>query len=103
MYPNIEDRNELWKVIPEMRYSMCYLDIETNGLDINSSIITCATVYDGKDYLYYSAADEVGTRFFNKNAISIPPLFKESLHTFPPFLKKTYILLPLFLKGVRGI
>ncbi|WP_022668446.1 ribonuclease H-like domain-containing protein [Desulfospira joergensenii] len=44
---------EHWRLFPEFRNSMAYLDIETTGLDMWGAEITTIALYDGKKISYY--------------------------------------------------
>lgn len=37
-----------WRLVPNFRYTIAYIDIETNGLSRDYSIITTIALYDGK-------------------------------------------------------
>lgn len=52
MYPKVPI-DKIWQVIPELRYSMCYVDIETLGLDQDLHQIIAVSVYDGMDVKTY--------------------------------------------------
>ena len=41
-----------WRLFPHFRDSIAYIDIETTGLDFNSTITTIA-LYDGKSVCHY--------------------------------------------------
>lgn len=42
-------RRELWRVFPDFRDSIAYLDIETTGLSPNDDDVTVIGLYDGQD------------------------------------------------------
>jgi uncharacterized protein len=44
--------NQHWRLFPEFRHSVAYLDIETTGLNYGDSITTVA-LYDGTSIFYY--------------------------------------------------
>ncbi|MFN2456300.1 MAG: ribonuclease H-like domain-containing protein, partial [Pyrinomonadaceae bacterium] len=44
--------NQHWRLFPEFRASIAYLDIETTGLGYGDSITTIA-IYDGKSVRHY--------------------------------------------------
>ena len=45
--------NHYWRLFPEFRESIAYLDIETTGLDSFSNRITTIAVYDGRSIFTY--------------------------------------------------
>ena len=45
--------NQFWRIFPEFRESIAYLDIETTGLDFCSNQITTIALYDGKSIFTY--------------------------------------------------
>ena len=45
--------NQSWRIFPEFRESIAYLDIETTGLDALSNQITTIALYDGKSIFTY--------------------------------------------------
>lgn len=45
--------NQLWRLFPEFRHAIAYLDIETTGLDNWGSYITTIALYDGYSLFYY--------------------------------------------------
>jgi uncharacterized protein YprB with RNaseH-like and TPR domain len=45
--------NQSWRIFPEFRESIAYLDIETTGLDAWSNQITTIALYDGKSVFTY--------------------------------------------------
>ncbi len=45
--------DEHWRMFPEFRDSVAYLDIETTGLRAGGNAITCIAVYDGRDIRCY--------------------------------------------------
>ena len=45
--------NQSWRLFPEFRESIAYLDIETTGLDSWGNQITTITLYDGKSIFTY--------------------------------------------------
>lgn len=45
--------NQLWRLFPEFRRSVAYLDIETTGLDAWRSYITTIALYDGRSIFHY--------------------------------------------------
>ncbi len=50
--------NQHWRLFPEFRQSIAYLDIETTGLD-RSDIITTIAVYDGLNVFHYVQGDNL--------------------------------------------
>jgi uncharacterized protein YprB with RNaseH-like and TPR domain len=44
---------EHWRMFPEFRHSVAYLDIETTGLRSGENVITTIAVYDGRDVRCY--------------------------------------------------
>ena len=42
-----------WRMFPEFRHSVAYLDIETTGLSAESNAVTTIALYDGVDIRYY--------------------------------------------------
>lgn len=42
-----------WRLFPEFRDHIAYLDIETNGMDSYGGVITTIALYDGSDIFYY--------------------------------------------------
>ncbi|MFC1579690.1 exonuclease, partial [Thermodesulfobacteriota bacterium] len=40
--------NQLWRLFPDFRHSIAYVDIETTGLDSWGNEITTIALYDGK-------------------------------------------------------
>lgn len=45
--------NEVWRIFPQFRDSVAYLDIESNGLAGAEEVITTISVYDGSSLNYY--------------------------------------------------
>jgi uncharacterized protein len=45
--------NSLWRLFPDFRHSMAYLDIETTGFGKGGDHITTIAMYDGKNIHYY--------------------------------------------------
>jgi uncharacterized protein YprB with RNaseH-like and TPR domain len=45
--------NQSWRIFPEFRESIAYVDIETTGLDAWSNQITTIALYDGKSVSTY--------------------------------------------------
>jgi len=45
--------NQFWRIFPEFRESVAYLDIETTGLDFCFNQITTIALYDGKSIFTY--------------------------------------------------
>jgi uncharacterized protein YprB with RNaseH-like and TPR domain len=45
--------NQFWRIFPEFRESVVYLDIETTGLDSWGHSITTIALYDGKSVFAY--------------------------------------------------
>ena len=45
--------NQSWRIFPEFRESIAYVDIETTGLDAWSNQITTIALYDGKSIFTY--------------------------------------------------
>ncbi|MCK5408606.1 MAG: ribonuclease H-like domain-containing protein, partial [Candidatus Krumholzibacteria bacterium] len=45
--------DEHWRMFPEFRDSIAYLDIETTGLRAGGNTITCISVYDGREIRCY--------------------------------------------------
>ena len=45
--------NQHWRLFPDFRHSMAYLDIETTGLNIWGSEITTIAIYNGESIFYY--------------------------------------------------
>lgn len=51
--------DQSWRLFPDFRDSVAYLDIETTGLDNFSSYITTIALYDGKSISYYVHAENL--------------------------------------------
>jgi uncharacterized protein YprB with RNaseH-like and TPR domain len=45
--------NQCWRLFPDFRESMVYLDIETTGLDLHFNTITTIALYDGQSIKTY--------------------------------------------------
>lgn len=45
--------NQLWRLFPDFRHSMLYLDIETTGMSGSENTITTIATYDGESIVYY--------------------------------------------------
>jgi uncharacterized protein YprB with RNaseH-like and TPR domain len=52
-FENLLPSNQFWRIFPEFRESVAYLDIETTGLDSWSNEITTIALYDGNSVLTY--------------------------------------------------
>jgi len=52
-FSNLLPANQSWRLFPEFRDSMVYLDIETTGLDRYFNRITTIALYDGKSISTY--------------------------------------------------
>ena len=50
---NVLPSNEQWRLFHEFKNNVLYLDIETNGSNPDSNIITTISTYDGKNIKYY--------------------------------------------------
>lgn len=50
--------NQHWRMFPEFRHSVAYLDIETTGLNYGDSITTIA-LYDGQSVFHYVQGDNL--------------------------------------------
>jgi uncharacterized protein YprB with RNaseH-like and TPR domain len=50
--------NQHWRMFPEFRHSVAYLDIETTGLNYGDSITTIA-LYDGQSIFHYVQGDNL--------------------------------------------
>lgn len=51
--------NQHWRLFPDFRDTVAYLDIETTGLDFSGSHITTIAVYDGKDVSCFINGDNL--------------------------------------------
>jgi uncharacterized protein YprB with RNaseH-like and TPR domain len=52
-FGNLLPSNQFWRIFPEFRKSVAYLDIETTGLDSWSNEITTIALYNGNSVLTY--------------------------------------------------
>ena len=52
-FGNLLPSNQFWRIFPEFRESIAYLDIETTGLDSWGNQITTIALYDGKSIFTY--------------------------------------------------
>lgn len=50
---NVLPSNEQWRLFHEFKNNVLYLDIETNGSNPDSNIITTISTYDGENIKYY--------------------------------------------------
>ena len=53
--------NQQWRLFPEFRHSVAYLDIESTGLRYGSDTITTIALYDGRDIHYYVRGRNLST------------------------------------------
>ncbi|MFQ5965733.1 MAG: ribonuclease H-like domain-containing protein [Candidatus Scalinduaceae bacterium] len=51
--------NQHWRLFPDFRHSIAYLDIETTGLGRSGDYITTISLYDGKSIFYYINGDNL--------------------------------------------
>jgi len=52
-FSNLLPANQHWRLFPDFRHSMVYLDIETTGLSMWGSEITTIALYNGESIFYY--------------------------------------------------
>jgi len=52
-FANLLSQNLLWRLFPEFRHTVAYLDIETTGLSSYDNSITTIALYDGETISYY--------------------------------------------------
>jgi uncharacterized protein len=64
--------NQHWRLFPEFRHSIAYLDIETTGLNYRDSITTIA-LYDGQSIFHYVRGDNLEdfTRDINRYSLLV--------------------------------
>lgn len=52
-FARVLDSNQYWRLVPDFRDSIAYIDIETTGLSKDYNEITTIALYDGKDVRTY--------------------------------------------------
>jgi hypothetical protein len=93
-FNNLLPSNLTWRLFPEFRNQIAYLDIETTGLDVDASQITTIALYDGKRILHYIQGENLEA--FQNDILKYRVIVTYNGKTFDvPFLERHFrITLP---------
>jgi uncharacterized protein len=103
--------NLQWRLFPEFRHSVAYLDIETTGLSAADNAITTIALYDGHSVKYYVQGQNLGEFERDIEAYKLLVTYNGKCFDIPFLRRELGIALPqahidlrypLFRLGYRG-